>query len=123
MTKDGEIVGLHGSTNGRSCESHTSCGSHVMPDDLIRFKLTMVEIDGTLEEGIKVVRIRDGTESCCIGFLPRNLVKSSKANYVGQFAQIVELYEHSDNTTMRRKSNRNLGVASFCLLKDIQELE
>ena len=102
---------------------HDCCGEHIYPDYLIRFKLSVVDVDGKTEEAIKVVRVRDGTESCTIGFLPRNIVKSGKDRFVGKFAQIIELYEHSDNTTMRRKSNRNKGVASFRLLKDIQEQE
>ena len=72
---------------------------------------------------IVMVQNRDGTELCTIGFLPRNIVKSGKDRFVGQFAQIIELYEHSDNTTMRRKSNRNKVVASLRLLKYIQEQE
>ena len=63
MSKDGEIVGLNGTSNGRSCESHDCCGKYISPDDLVRFKLTVVDIDGTVEEAIKVVRVRDGTES------------------------------------------------------------
>ena len=123
MPKDGEIVGLKGTSNGRSCESHDCCGESISPDDLVRFKLTVVDIDGKIEEAIKVVRVRDGTESCTIGFLPRNIVKSRKEKFVGQFAQIIELYEFSENETMRRKSHRNKGMASFRLLKDIQEQE
>ena len=123
MTKDGEIVGLKGTSNGRSCESHDCCGEHISPDDLVRFKLAVVDIDGKTEEAIKVVRMRDGTESCMIGFLPRNIIKSAKEKFVGQFAQIIELYEYSDNEVMRRKSHRNKGVASFRLLNDIQEQE
>ena len=125
MSKDGEIVGLKGTTNGRTCESHDCCGKYITADDLVRFKLTVVDIDGTVEEAIKVVRVRDGTESCTVGFLPRNIVKSisSKEKFVGQFAQIIELYDQSDNEVMRRKSHRNQGVASFRLLNQIQEQE
>ena len=90
---------------------------------MVRFKLTVVDIDGKTEESIKVVRIRDGTESCMIGFLPRNIVVTRKDKFIGQFAQIIELYEYSDNETMRRKSHRNKGVTSFRLLQDIQEQE
>lgn len=123
MVKDGEIVGLKGTSNGRTCEIHDCCGEHLAPDDLVRFKLSVVNVGDKTEDAIKVVRVRDGTESCMIGFLPRNIVKSGKDKFVGKFAQIIELYEHSENTTMRRKSNRNKGVASFRLLQDIQEQE
>lgn len=123
MVKDGEIVGLKSSSNGRSCESHDCCGEHIEPDHLIRFKLATVDINGKTEEAIKAVRIRDGTESCTVGFLPRNIVASGKDKFTGEFAQIIELYEFSDNETKRRKSHRNIGIASFRLLHDIQEQE
>ena len=121
MTKDGEIVGLKASNNGRSCESHACCGSVIIPDDLVRFKLTIAEVNGVAEEAIKAVRIRDGTETCTIGFLPRNVVVSDKAKYIGAFAQVLELYEHSENIAVQRKNKRNAGMCSFRLLSDVQE--
>jgi hypothetical protein len=123
MTKDGEIVGLKGTSNGRSCVSHDCCGEHVNLDDLVRFRLSIADIDGKIEEAIQVVRIRDGTESCTIGFLPRNIVKSGKDKFIGKFAQIIELYEDSESEVKRRKSHRNKGVASFRLLEDIPQQE
>ena len=123
MVKDGEIVGLKASNNGRSCEMHDCCGAHVYPDDLVRFKLACIDIDGKTEEAIKVVCVRDGTESCTVGFLPRNIVRSAKDSLVGKFAQVIELYKHSENPSMRRKGYRNCGIASYRLLKSIQEQE
>ena len=124
LTRDGEIFGINGSTNGRSCESHDCCGSRLMPDDLIRFKLTVIDTGiRKNEEAIKAVRVRDGTETCTVGFLPRSLVVCRKERFVGQFAQIIELYGMSENKTMRRKSHQNKGIASFRLLDEIQEQE
>jgi hypothetical protein len=123
MVKDGEIVGLLESSNGRSCASHECCGKHIFPDDLVRFRLAVANVEGRIEQAIQVVRVRDGSESCTIGFLPRNLVKSDKDKYVGKFAQIIELYENSENEVKRRKSHRNRGAASFRLLDDIQQQE
>lgn len=119
MSKDGEVVGLHGKSNGRSCASHECCGHHLLLDDLVRLRLCVVDIEGRTEEAIQVVRIRDGSESCVVGFLPRNLVRSSRMKYIDQFAQIIELYECSENSVKRRKSQRNKGMASFRLLQDI----
>ena len=48
MTKDGEIVGLKGTSNGRSCVSHDCCGEHVNLDDLVRFRLSVADIDGKI---------------------------------------------------------------------------
>ena len=92
-------------------------------DDLVRFKVSVVNINGDVEEALKVVRILDGTESCTLGFLPCNVAKTIKDEFIGEFAQIIELYEHSENVTMVRKNMRNKGMDSFCLLTDIQEQE
>jgi hypothetical protein len=44
-----------------------------------------------------------------VGFLPRNIVASGKDKFIGEFAQIIELYEFSDNETKQRKSHKNSG--------------
>lgn len=67
------------------------------------------------------MRIRDGSEACTVGFLPRNLVRSSKEKFEGKFAQIIELYESSECAIKRRKSQRNRRMASFRLLSEIPE--
>ena len=113
---DGEIVGLHSSSNGRSCESHSVCGVYCLPGDLIRFKKAVVELYGALQEAVACHRIRDGVESCCIGFLPRNIVSCSKDKFNGKFGQILQLYNECDNVAKRNKSHRNMGMASFRLL-------
>jgi hypothetical protein len=39
--------------------------------DLVKFKLVVIEVEDEEEYAIK---IQDGTESCHVGFLPRNFV-------------------------------------------------
>ena len=85
--------------------------------------LPCVDVDGKTKEAIKVVCVRDGTESCTVGFLLRNVVKSAKDSLEREFAQVIELYEHSENPTMWRKSYHNSDMASYRLLKNIQEQE
>ncbi len=69
LRMDGEIVGLDADSNGRSCSLHATCGQFVKPNDLVRFKEAVVEVDGRFEEAVKVVVIRNGEESCTVGFL------------------------------------------------------
>ena len=57
MVKDGKIIGLKESSNGRSCVSHDCCGEVTMIDELVWFKLTVADIDGKIEESIQAVRI------------------------------------------------------------------
>jgi primosomal replication protein N len=123
MVKDGKIVGLKESSNGRSYVSHDCCGEVAMINELVWFKLTVVDIDGKNEEAIQAVHIWDGTALCIIGFLPRNIVQSGKDKYVGKFAQIIELYDQLECEVKRRKSYQNRGVASFQLLDNISDKE
>lgn len=123
MSSDGEIIGLKASNNGRLCESHECCGENLSADDLIRFRFCVLDFEDGTEEAIKAVRIRDGTESCVVGFLSRNIVKSRKDTFIDKFAQVIELYEYSENRTKRGKSQRNLGMASFRLLEEIPKME
>ena len=50
MVKDGKIVGLKESSNGRSCVSHDSFGEVAMIDELVWFKLTVADIDKRLKK-------------------------------------------------------------------------
>ena len=77
------------------------------------------------EEAIKVVLVWDGTKLCTVGFLSKSIVavEKDRERYIGRFAQVIELYDHSTNKTMSLRSTRSMGVASFRLLEDIQEQE
>ena len=117
--RDGKIVGLHQPGNGRSCEKHPICGAELQADDLVRFRGSVVEVDGCVEQAIKVVRVKDGTELCVVGFLPRNITRRSGKQMIGRFSQIIELYQSSEDDYKRRKSHRNYGMASYRMLDDI----
>ena len=102
----------------------------VNPNDIIKFKTTVLDGMGmgednksVLEETIKAVLIRNGTEHCTVGFLCKSIVvvERDKTRFVGHFAQIIELYNESTNKTMMLKSKRNMGIASFWLLGKIQD--
>ena len=124
--RDGELLGLNASSNGRSCEQHECCGKAVKADDVIRFKLAVVEdVLGKPLETIKVVLIKDGTELCTVGFLGREVaaLPSQRSKYIDKFAQVLELYDDNENSMMRKKSKRNAGMASFRLMEDIQGQE
>jgi hypothetical protein len=107
MGRDGEIVGLASGESGRACESHEICGHHVAVGDLVKFKVVVLEEEGGLETKIKAVKIRDGTESCHIGFLPRHIVYGGKKEQItNKFGQVLELYKDSNDMT---KKGRMIG--------------
>ena len=106
----------------------------VVPNDIMKFKTTVIDGMGMgmgedskifPEEAIRVVLICNGTEYCTAGFLCKSIVvvERDKARFIGCFAQIIEVYDESANKTMILKSKRNIGIASFQLLDDIQDQE
>ena len=107
----------------------------VVLNDILHFKLTIIdgigggkEVDdnNTMpEEAMKAVLVWDHTELCTVGEISRSIlaVEKDKARYIGRFAQVIELYDHLTNKTMTLKSKRNMGIASFWLLEDIQMQE
>ena len=89
----GHLVGLYDSSHGRSCSIHSCCGQSLQPGDLVRFRLTVLsDSAGGVREAIRAVKIVDGIEGCCVGFLPRRLTLHHKHSYEGKFAQILEIY-------------------------------
>ena len=74
MVRDGEIVGLKGTSNGRPCGQHTCCGSCIREGDLLHFKVGVIQHeDSMVETVVKAVLIQDGTEMCTVGFTPRHI--------------------------------------------------
>jgi hypothetical protein len=133
---DGEIVGLHCSDNGRSCNQHVCCGRDVVPGHIVRFKTEVMEVlyqvpgdpepDARIETVIKAVLVFDGTELCTIGFLPRHVAARPEeaAHLHNKFAQIIELYDETPVGRMRHnKSLRCHGMASYILLDNVPAME
>jgi hypothetical protein len=123
--RDGEMVGLKSDTNGRSCEAHLCCGASLHVGDLVRFRLVILEVqEGTPVEALKVLKIKDCTKGCHIGFLPRYILKGARRNeFKDAFGQVIIIYQDSTFKILRRKNDHLLGVASFCLLSEIQVSE
>jgi hypothetical protein len=83
------------------------CGELLAVGDLVKFKLVVLEVDGEEEEEIKAIKIRDGTESCHVGFLPRHFVDERRKEAVAnKFGQVSELYKNLNDMTKQRKNIR-----------------
>jgi len=99
LSHDGEIVGLHIFSNGRACEQHECCGRAVRLGDLLWLKLGVVQLqDSSIETIVKAALIKDGTETCRVGFVPWHVAASERKRglLVGKFSQIIELYDQGD---------------------------
>ncbi len=100
--------------------------------DLVRFKREVTWIDYACpgdpepifrhETVMKVIVIRDGVESCHVGFLPRHVVAwAHDVNRLdGKFVQVLALYEDEDAGQVRKKkSARNHGMTSYRLIEEV----
>jgi hypothetical protein len=77
--------------------------------------------DGQETEAMKVIKIKNGTEACHVGFLQRYIVKGSrKEKMTNAYGQVILLYTEITIEMMKRKNKLLLGMASFPLLSDIQ---
>jgi hypothetical protein len=124
MSWDGGIVGIEGKEGGLSCESHDVCGNYLAVGDLVKFKVIMSLVGEEEEVFIKVIKIWYGNETCHVGFLPRHIgYESVTYKLRNKHAQVLELYKEPSDFTKKRKNRRLVGLASYRLLDDIQDLK
>lgn len=117
----GEIVGLRKSGNGRSCACHEVCGTTLKLDDLIKFKKVVVTVEDKVLNAVCVKVIRDGTETCTVGFIPQVEVATRGDLLHNKYGQVVEFYHdlHEEDVVRRERDHRFCGVASYILLDGI----
>jgi hypothetical protein len=121
-----EIVGLHHNSNGRSCCQHTTCGMHVKVGDVLRLVHVVLQLraGGEPEDAIKLVKLMDGMEGCCVAYIPRSFAGIQRIrDKIGSCAMVLETYDDSTNVYKRRLSKRNYGVASCIFIDDIPSME
>lgn len=137
---DFEIEGLNESDNGRSCCMHECCGSNLFVGALVRVRSVGIvgmfssrpsirylhgflpDKKGSLREALACYLIWDGTEACRLGFLPTACLRV-KERFHAKFAQVCEIYDNSDSSRHRRKSQKNRGMAGCALLDEIPLFE
>jgi hypothetical protein len=69
------------------------------------------------EDAIKLVKIAVGAESCIVGYVPRAYLKKAQVVWsLNREVQVIELNEHSANTTNVAMAKRNMGMASVIAL-------
>ena len=133
--RDGEIIGLHSGTHGRSCERHEACGLEVEVGSIVWFKSDNIMVncaqgiqvddrdpeDKLQETAIKVILVVDGCDTFIVGFWPRHIALRPGSNSLhGQYAKVMELYYALDEEVSykRTKSVPNFGMASYVLLNN-----
>ena len=114
-----EIVGLHGETNGRSCNVHALCGEHVAVGDVLRMVPCIVQHNREDKNAVKFAKVVDGVDACTVAFLPCHCMSLPKVlGHMNKFAQVAEIHSDSKNAHKRSKAMANSGVASVTLLDD-----
>ena len=78
----------------------------------MRFKVGVVIQEVRMAETVvKAVLIQDGTKTCTIRFLPRHIavVQRKRDLIAEQFRQVIELYDLSESSAKKSKSDRTRG--------------
>ena len=119
-----DIVGINESNHGRSYEKHTVCGSLVVEDTVVCFRVVQLaremvnEANEQCEATAIAVHHVTGRIDCCrVGFLRRHLLKYAE-EYDGVLAQVTEVFgEHSESPSDRQKHFRNKGCCRAVLIE------
>jgi len=82
-----KIIGMDCSPHGRSCYAHHFCGSLLTLDVAVRFRRLQILDNGKESSFFMAYHVTDGINSCCVGFLKRELTKFSSL-YNGVLAQV-----------------------------------
>jgi hypothetical protein len=112
-----DIVGIHASNNGRSCEKHLCCGDALQKNDVVRFRLIQVIVEGQEESALAAHVVSDGVDQCCVGFLRRHLAKHYD-QYDGKLAQVVDIFSNdTESPSDRMKFHRNNGCCRAVMIE------
>ncbi|KAL7575384.1 hypothetical protein ACA910_007294 [Epithemia clementina (nom. ined.)] len=115
-----DIVGIHASDNGRSCESHSICGSALAPDVVVRLRTVQVETPNKQdpeEPAIAVYHVTGGIDGCRVGFLRQHLLRC-RDEYDGRLSQITEIFsKNSESPSDRAKHHCNKGCCCAVLIE------
>ncbi|ETN01128.1 hypothetical protein F441_18609 [Phytophthora nicotianae CJ01A1] len=96
MPRGVDVVGCDLAEGGRSCVAHEACGKHVKVGDVLLFREEVDDQgDNRLGYCLKAYLIRDGSQTCHVGYLPRRLL-IQRAAFNRQFATVVEDLRHSE---------------------------
>ena len=112
-----DVVGIEEPSQGRSREEHATCGDILEVDTVVRFCAIHI-LNGKKKEetAIAAYWVTDGVNRCRVCFLPRFCIKH-KSNFDGKLAQITDLLSKSSNSSDRKKSQQNCGVANAVLIE------
>jgi len=80
-------IGTDCSTHGRLCYAHHICGSLLTLDVVVCFQRLKIVDNDKERPVIAAYHVTDGIDSCCVGFLKRELTKFSSL-YEGVLAQV-----------------------------------
>ena len=92
------VVGLNGKQNGRSCHAHSICGQQVKSGDVLCFHGVPTVVRKKKGRGIAAVLVKDGTETCRVGFLNTTLL-SREAELEGKHARVTQVLSDDKNKT------------------------
>lgn len=114
------IEGLDEPTDDKKscCCQCVNCGAHLQLNDVLRL------VPGFGKQGIKLVKILDGTETCTVAHVPKKYANLPKVQVnLYQFVQVCHIGRDADSKRMRKLDRKHHGIASVSFLNDIPQFE
>jgi hypothetical protein len=113
-----DVVGIHLSSQGRSCASHTACGTILQEGSLVRYRNCLIRTDLNRRKWVLgVYLVEHGRDTCLVGFLPKDLQRHSH-RYRGRLARVCDMLDLSPNSYEVALSAANDGMCRVLFVTD-----
>jgi len=110
-------------TKGRSKRPKTApVEIEVLKEDVVvRLRKIQLMVEGKEETAITAIWVTDGIDCCCVGFVPRHMVRHA-ASYDGALAQVTRVFSSDPevcDTAERRVFFKNKGYCRAVIISTL----
>ena len=108
--------------SSHSLSDLTDSGENVSEGDVLVFKPHLTELHSeessevSGEMALAAVKLEESKPSCIIGLVSASYKCSYDLQIINRFAEVVEVYQESENLSKKRKSERVHGLLVFKLI-------
>jgi hypothetical protein len=98
------------------------CGNKVLKEEVVvRLRTVQLVVDGKEEKAIEMVWVTEGMDRCCVGFLPRHMVRHA-ARYNGALTHVTRVFTGNPadcSSKERRAYHIHHGFTKAVIISDL----